>query len=1145
MIAKLQIATCLAALGCLLAGTARSGPSIAELPLRTSVLAKPNVIFGMDDSGSMDWETMLDSTEGFLWMDTSTAPPTSWNANGTPIRDLGNGLLGHKYSYVFPIGIAAGAQSSGCSNHSFTATVGGARYGFCNPTGGFGMVAPPIPALAALRSARFNPLYYNPSVTYKPWPPAFHDGALRTYAQANASAAQASPQFSASTTLNLAATVAANTNLGHHFFAHPGHRLPVGTRICSNTNAPCTSWNAALTSEYTLTSGDGSRFVAVPYYPATYWQLESCTANNNSAASACVSAPGGGTLKRYEIKSGQSFPSGRSHADELQNFANWWQYYRKRVHSLAGSMGTVMENLNGLRLGVVNFNNRVPVTMFDADATQPGSNKLAVAGRFYTNPANASTPTRETLDYIGQQFHTNTSVVQYACQRNAAFIVTDGFANASSPAVVPPAYNRATWGSGAPYATTSDNSLADVALSYYTTRLRGTAFAAGRLPLGNQNVQNPDANPDLHMNTYAIMMGIKGTIWPDISDAWAQPITWPIVTASGDRAAIDDLWHATLNGRGKMYLATSPEETAASIRAGLNDILDQQAAQGGVAVTTVNLGRGDGRAYVATYNPAGWTGDLQAVSVNQNTGVLGTTAIWSVAQQLGDRTEPRVILSWNGSAGVAFTATGVGSQVNPGGNTWGDTNELMAYLRGDRSFEGSKFRLRRGLVGAVINAEPAVDRETNTAFFASGEGMLHAVEMAGASAGKELWAYVPGANLQDMGQTASRSYSFKTQLDGTPVLRKLPDGTRLLVAGMGVAGRAYYALDVTAPRDITEASTDKVKWEFPRASDSAETKAKLGQTLGKPAIVRLANGTAAVLVTSGYNSTHDGRGRLWVLNAETGAPLAHKEYVTPDGTLANESGLAHISPLAEADGTVRHVYAGDLLGNVWRFDLNLDASATGAVTKIAQLRGPAGTADVQPVTTPPELLQVNGQRIVFVGTGRLLDISDFGSSAVQSLYAIKDGSLLANARSSLLPRTLNLAANNGNGSITGTAVNWATDRGWYVDLPSGEQVNTRPTIVYGALAFIANKTGATDCSASSRMYVIDALSGGAFASAGFVTAVFSSTSNASALTALLSADGKTLRFLARDFNTGSSDGKDVSAGVPIAPAKNAWHEVRR
>jgi type IV pilus assembly protein PilY1 len=493
---------------------------------------------------------------------------------------------------------------------------------------------------------------------------------------------------------------------------------------------------------------------------------------------------------------------------------------------------------------------------------------------------------------------------------------------------------------------------------------------------------------------------------------------------------------------------------------------------------------------------------------------------------------------------VIATATGsfsagnaaVTALVNPG-NAWGSNTDVMNYLRGDRSLEGSTFRVRRSLMGAPINAEPAVDRTTGVVYAATGEGMLHAIDIQGADAGKELWAFVPRPVLSQIGQTTSRSYAFRPRLDGTPVVRGIGGGNRLLVAGMGPAGRGYYALDVSSPRGLTEAAlAGKVKWEFPSASD-ATMQAKVGQTVGRPLIVRVNGGGYAVVLTSGYNNTHDGKGRLWVLDAGNGSVL--KEFATPDGTLSAEAGLAHVSAFAEPDGSVRYVYGGDLLGNVWRFDLTQASGSTTAVFKVAQLKGPSGAA--QPVTAAPELLSHAGKRIVYIGSGRLLDSSDFGSTQVQTIYAIADGPTLANPRPSLVQQVLNVS---GSGTLTSNPVDWAVHRGWYVDLPAGEQVNTQPVIAYGALSVVANKAGASDCSASSRLYVMDVLSGSRFAGISFVSWTISDTSNASAPIALLGRDGK-VRVVALKHEGAQAQSREVAGSGLVPAGKNAWREVRR
>jgi type IV pilus assembly protein PilY1 len=135
-----------------------------------------------------------------------------------------------------------------------------------------------------------------------------------------------------------------------------------------------------------------------------------------------------------------------------------------------------------------------------------------------------------------------------------------------------------------------------------------------------------------------------------------------------DPSLIDDQYHATINGRGLMYLATNPAETTAGIKAVLDDIISQRGAQGGVAVSTVNLSRGDNRAYFGTYNPAGWQGDITAHPIDANTGAVDEdTTLWSASAKLGARDwTGRVIATAIGGSGVSFTAAGVAHSRQPG-----------------------------------------------------------------------------------------------------------------------------------------------------------------------------------------------------------------------------------------------------------------------------------------------------------------------------------------------------------------------------------------------------------------------------------------------------------------------------------------------
>ena len=96
--------------------------------------------------------------------------------------------------------------------------------------------------------------------------------------------------------------------------------------------------------------------VTMSYYPATYYvkmdsassdaSLRDCTVDG----STCVLAPNGvNKLKRYEIKSGNVFPGARTYVEELQNFANWWSYYRNRTLMAAASIAFQLVNSASVR----------------------------------------------------------------------------------------------------------------------------------------------------------------------------------------------------------------------------------------------------------------------------------------------------------------------------------------------------------------------------------------------------------------------------------------------------------------------------------------------------------------------------------------------------------------------------------------------------------------------------------------------------------------------------------------------------------------------------------------------------------------------------------------------------------------------------
>jgi type IV pilus assembly protein PilY1 len=145
------------------------------------------------------------------------------------------------------------------------------------------------------------------------------------------------------------------------------------------------------------------------------------------------------------------------------------------------------------------------------------------------------------------------------------------------------------------------------------------------------------------------------------------------------------------------------------------------------------------------------------------------------------------------------------------------------------------------------------------------------------------------------------------------------------------------------------------------------------------------------------------------------------------------------------------VYAGDLYGNFWRFDISDPDVGKWNVTKLAKLTDSGGQP--QPVTTPPQIeidIQNGVDRWVFVGTGKLYHQTDLGDTQTQTMYAFRDGTaaLPKNYGKTLTKADLDLVKDK-----DGLASKPAN--GWYDDLAAGERIVVPPqatlsTVVYSA-----------------------------------------------------------------------------------------------
>ncbi|MES1981935.1 MAG: PilC/PilY family type IV pilus protein [Pseudomonadota bacterium] len=469
---------------------------------------------------------------------------------------------------------------------------------------------------------------------------------------------------------------------------------------------------------------------------------------------------------------------------------------------------------------------------------------------------------------------------------------------------------------------------------------------------------------------------------------------------------------------------------------------------------------------------------------------------------------------------------------------------LINYLRGQKSYElttpSAVYRPRQHTLGDTVNAKPAYiqapqynfsDAVTpsyasfasananrqGVVYIAGNDGMLHAFNSTN---GNEMWAYVPKIVMPSLYYLADANYASNHRffVDGSPESMDIYVGAAaaaasglstgwhtILVAGLNSGGRGAYALDVTDP------ANPRALWEICSSSTLCNiSDSDLGFVFGNPVITkRMPDGKWVVLITSGYNNTTPGSGQgiLYVLDAVTGAILSKTS--TNSGTAAAPSGLAKLSAWADfanTDNTTRFVYGGDLNGDIWRFDLGaLNSSASPSATRFATLQD--GLGNPQPITTRPELSDVlnnvdspsaTGNPALYIGTGRYLGTTDLSDQRTQSFYALKDNWALTGAAAYIgNPRLLP-----GNGPlagiqqqsitqntpttrlITGNAVDWTQQYGWYVDFnpggnSPGERVNLDPKLALGTLVVETNVPDANACTVGgySWIYELDFKSG--------------------------------------------------------------------
>lgn len=740
------------------------------------------------------------------------------------------------------------------------------------------------------------------------------------------------------------------------------------------------------------------------------------------------------------------------------------------------------------------------------------------------------TPLRPALEDAGEYYSrtdnrgpwgnipgTNDTSSHVECRPSYTILMTDGIWNGTDPEIgnvdgtagpshtnPDPEGENFNYQAVSPFADDHSDTLADMAMKYWKTDLRP-----------NLDDKVPTAGIDeafwQHMTTFTIGLGVEGDI--SEADAFAAidseaSINWPEPSANAGSPNIDDLLHAAVNGRGGFASAQNPDEFSREIGGFLDTVVARAETSASAAAVSSAVLRTDSAGFFAGFRSEDWSGTLTGFSFDSG------SEIWDAEETLRN-TQPsnRNIITHNGSAAVDLKdigdlSTSQQDSLNADPENPGQFDNLGAnridWIRGtanahssfrDRSFTNEAGVTVRRLLGDIVNANPlfvsnsnygfsrlpgdagtkyaayrsttAYQNRTKALYVAANDGMLHAFNSEN---GNELFAYMPGELLTpaagsshaQISSLMSSNYTHRYFMDGSPTaldayieVNGVTKWRTVLVGSMGAGGRSVFAIDITDPTSVDK---DKILWEFSHPD--------LGFGVTDPEIARLPNGEWAAIFGNGYNGD-DEQASLFVVRLSDGTLL--RQFETGAGGSAAPNGLAApvLTNFPDRGAITQYVYAGDLLGNIWRFDLRGKNSSKWSQEKVFTATDPDGNA--QPITVSPRVT-INpsdlDELILTIGTGSFIRNGDDTTDQVQTLYAIIDDLSETNlTRSDLLEQTITrqdditVARADGSGdnefTVRKTSDNkLTTEKGWYLDLiynsnKTGERVISRASYPFG------------------------------------------------------------------------------------------------
>ena len=470
-----------------------------------------------------------------------------------------------------------------------------------------------------------------------------------------------------------------------------------------------------------------------------------------------------------------------------------------------------------------------------------------------------------------------------------------------------------------------------------------------------------------------------------------------------------------------------------------------------------------------------------------------------------------------------------------------------SYTADSATFSSKNFRNRDGRLGDIVHSAPVYvgkpsygwpdtlsgttpystfklnnENRTGVIYVGANDGMLHGFRE---SNGSEILAYVPGSTYSTtagvgLHALSNPTYSHRFYVDLTPsvvdaFVKTTSAGTAgwksILVGGLRAGGRGLFALDVTSPDSFNETGTvpaDKVMWEFTGAND-----ADLGYTFSQVAIVPMNNNKWAAIFGNGYNDSGTGQAALFILFIEEGldgtwSATDYKKISTGVGDTTDRNGLASPAVIdVNGDYKADRIYAGDLRGNMWVFDVASNNSGNwGLAYSSGNGNNAVGvplftTAANQPITSRPTIVRNKAiptsvantpNVLVLFGTGQYLVSNDNDTTYDQAFYGIWDHGVSQLDTGDLVQQTIGTGQTSGGVSgrtLTSLPVDYGAGLdGWYMNLPDdGERVVTHAVARGDNVYFSTMIPDSDPCTfgGTSWLMVADTQTGGAPKEAAF------------------------------------------------------------